>query len=344
MNKEYITYLNEKCKNMVINSSKNKKKAHNIDFIKTYNDCDKLLQYNFNLGMLKQCCKNFKLRVGGNKEELLVRLYAFLYLSKQSIKIQSLIRRKLTNKYIELHGPAFKDKSLCTNETDFLSMEELTNIPYNQFFSFKDEDGFIYGFDIISFNNLIYSSNGVIKNPYNRHNISNETINNLRSLLRLSVILKIDVTTKINNVYDELSVKQCLELRVVTLFQKMDELGNYTNSSWFMNLNIRQLNKLFRELMEVWCYRAPITMDIKQKICPPYGNPFGGYTNHTISTIQNIYELRKVILEVLEKLVFSGIDNDSKCLGAYYILGCLTLVSHEASVALSWLFQAFSYS
>ena len=49
-----------------------------------------------------------------------------------------------------MHGPAYINRSLCTNQTDFFTMNDLKNIPINQFFSFKDQDGFIYGFNIIS--------------------------------------------------------------------------------------------------------------------------------------------------------------------------------------------------
>lgn len=42
-------------------------------------------------------------------------------------------------------------------------MDNISEIPNEQFFSFKDEDGFIYGFDILSIHNLIYKCNGAIK-------------------------------------------------------------------------------------------------------------------------------------------------------------------------------------
>ena len=59
--------------------------------------------------------------------------------------------------------------------------------------------------------------------------------------------------------------------------------------------------------------------------------------------VENVDEVRKYILEIMEKLVTTGIDKDSKCLGAYYILGALTLVNNDAATSLPWLFQAVSY-
>jgi len=57
----------------------------------------------------------------------------------------------------------------------------------------------------------------------------------------------------------------------------------------------------------------------------------------------DINNVKKVILEVLEKLVNSGIDSDSKSLGAYYVLAALTLVNDDASTSLPWLFQSVSH-
>jgi hypothetical protein len=53
--------------------------------------------------------------------------------------------------------------------------------------------------------------------------------------------------------------------------------------------------------------------------------------------------IKKSVLTILERFVNSGIDQDSKALGSYYVLGALTLVNESAADALPWLFQSFSY-
>ena len=45
----------------------------------------------------------------------------------------------------------------------------------------------------------------------------------------------------------------------------------------------------------------------------------------------------------MEKMVNIGVDKDSKALGAYYVLGALTLVNEEAATSLPWLFQSVNY-
>jgi hypothetical protein len=59
-----------------------------------------------------------------------------------------------------------------------------------------------------------------------------------------------------------------------------------------------------------------------------------------LQTIENLDDVRKYNLEILEKFVNSGVDRDNKCLGTYYVLGALTLVSEDAATSLPWLFEA----
>jgi hypothetical protein len=62
-----------------------------------------------------------------------------------------------------------------------------------------------------------------------------------------------------------------------------------------------------------------------------------------VITEHNLDNVKKTILDVLEKIVNSGVDRDSKSLGAYYVLGALTLVNPDAATNIPWLFQSFSY-
>ena len=197
---DYFAHLCDKVtKNL--HSSKNLEK---IDLdpipIPNFNESYFLFRYKYSLPQLKIIAKSHKLKIAGSKSQLLSRIYSFLFLSNLSVKIQKIIRGYLERKYINLHGPAFKNKFLCTNTFDFLSMDELTSIPNQQFFSFKDDDGFIYGFDLLSLHNLIYKCNGVVKNPFNQQPLTSKVIENFRSFLRLSRIFKINICTENNSI------------------------------------------------------------------------------------------------------------------------------------------------
>jgi hypothetical protein len=341
---DYYSQLCDKLTNNV-NLSKKLEKIDDADiYIPKFGESEYLLRYNYNVNQLKLIAKTYKLKLSGNKPQLVSRIYAFLNLSYSAIKIQKIIRGCLQRKYVSFHGPAFTNKSLCTNAFDFLSMEPLTDIPNEQFFSFKDDDGFIYGFDLLSLYNLIYKSNGVVKNPFNTKPIGQKVIENFRSLLRLSRVFHVSICTEISDVTKEVSDKKSVELRALTLFQNIDALGNYSNAQWFLSLNRNMLIKFLRELVDIWSYRAPLTLETKRAICPPSGNPFQRMQNYNIlQTMENLDDVRKIILETLETLVTTGIDKDSKCLGAYYILGALTLVNSDAATSLPWLYQAVCY-
>jgi hypothetical protein len=45
-------------------------------------------------------------------------------------------------------------------------------------------------------------------------------------------------------------------------------------------------------------------------------------------------------LTIMETLIRDGINRDSRCLGANFILCALTLVNNDAAAALPWLFHS----
>ena len=313
-----------------------------IPTIKNYNE---ITTYNYNISQLKLIAKKYKLKISGNKHQLISRIYSYLYLSSYIIKIQKMFRGLLVKKYKNLHGPASTKRKLCTNANDFITMEPIEEISFHQFLSYKDVDGFIYGFDITSLHNLFLKSKDIdsVKNPYNRNIIPESVIKSIKSIIRLSRILKIYVNLHYEDDTQNISYEKAIELRALTLFQNIDALGNYSNPQWFLSLNRNQIIKFIRELCDIWNYRAQLSQETKHNICPQSGDPFRNLSMPYIYTEQNMFNVKKVVLEVLEKLVNTGIDKDSKSLGAYYVLGSLTLVNENAATSLPWLFQSFSY-
>jgi hypothetical protein len=342
---EYMANITSNCeKNMTIVKKPVKISEENIS-IPTINNYDEMTRYNYNVNQLKLIAKNYKLKISGNKNQLLTRIYSFLYFSSYIIKIQKIFRGIVARKYKLLHGPAAINRKLCTNTDDFVTMEPVEEINYHQFISYKDEDGFIYGFDIISLHNLFLKSQDIesIRNPYNRNLIPESVIKTIKSIIKLSRILKIHVNLHYEDDTESIPIEKMVELRALSLFQNIDALGNYSNSQWFLSLNRNQIIRFLRELADIWNYRAQITPETKRNICPPSGDPFRNLNMHYIHNEQNMTNVKKVVLEVLEKIVNSGVDRDSKALGACYVLGSLTLVNQEAATSIPWLFQSFGY-
>jgi len=340
---DYMNQIVSKCeKKMVL--FKNPLKINNdkisIPTIENYNE---ITRYNYSITQLKIFAKHYKLKISGNKSELISRIYSYLYFSSYIIKIQKNFRGLLARRYKELHGPACMERKLCANSSDCITMEPINEINFHQFLSYKDVDGFIYGFDIISLHNLYFKGNKEIKNPYNRNLLPDMVFKKIKTILRLSRILKIHINLLFEDDSQNVSSDKAIELRALSLFQTIDSLGNYSNPQWFLSLTRNQIIKFVRELADIWNYRTQLSQETKCNICPPNGDPFRNLSMPYIHTEGNMCNVKKVVLEVLEKLVNNGIDKDSKSLGAYYVLGALTLVNNEAATSLPWLFQSMSY-
>lgn len=340
---EYLNNITSKCKEKMPVVKKTTKVSDEKISIPTINTYNQLVYNNYNTTQLKKFAKHYKLKISGNKQQLTNRIHNYLYFSCYIIKIQKVFRRTLVKIYKDIHGPASFNRKICTNSNDFISMDPIEEINFHQFISYKDSDGFIYGFDINSLHNLFLKSGNEIKNPYNRNIIPESIFKNIRSLIRIGKILKININLNFEDDTKNLSNEKAIELRALTLFQSIDALGNYSNVNWFISLNRSQLIKLIRELLDIWNYRAQLSNQTKRNICPPIGDPFRSLSIQYINVEENLWNVKKVILEVLEKFVNSGLDKDSKALGAYYVLGALTLVNSEAATSLPWLFQSVNY-
>ena len=222
-------------------------------------------------------------------------------------------------------------------------MEDLKDIDTVQFFSITDQTGHVYGFDVISIWNLFLKNGKETTNPYNRLKFSDDVYDTLCIFLMYSQILKKNVELIIKNEEDEnMSPEKRNESRTLTLFQIMDDLGNYTDITWFLNLNSYQIIKFIRELIDIWCYRAQLSDNVKREICPPLGNPFCNININMLNTGWNLQELRKFALIIIERMVTTGINSGSQSLGTIYVLSALTLVNTNAANALPWLYQSVS--
>lgn len=340
---EYLIIIESKCKSQIPIVKKPSKVIDEKIIIPTNKSYNELIYNNYNASQLKSFAKYYKLKISGNKEQLVSRIYSYLYFSFYIIKIQKIFRGFLVKKYKSVHGPACFNRKICTNSDDFVSMDPIEEINFHQFISYKDIDGFIYGFDITSLHNLFLKSTGEIKNPYNRNQIPETLWKNIRYIIRLSKMLKININLTIDDDTKKVSNEKVIELKALSLFQIIDSLGNYSNANWFLSLNRLQLIKFIRELIDIWNYRAQLPIQTKRNICPPNGDPFRNLSIQYVNTEENLWNIKKVLLDVMEKFVNSGVDKDSKALGAYYVLGALTLVNQEAATSLPWLFQSLNY-
>lgn len=316
--------------------------------IPSFSDYKKIITEKYRIPELKQIASHYKLKnlSGKKKQELLDTIFNYLRESYYSCKLQRICRGYLVRKYVNLHGPGFLDRSKCVNSEDFYLMDELEKIDYTSFISFRDEiDGKIYGFHVLSLKKLILQNNTTnniqVSNPYTRNPLNINVITQLTDYIKLSKLLKIKISCDDEMINVKLTKKQRFNQRITNVFKAMDDLGNYTDISWFTSLttNIKHV-KFIKELHDIWAYRAQLTNEVKNKICN-FKDPFTNLGIMHANMINNNYDvLANISLTLIEKMVYSGIDQDSRSLGALYVLTSLTLVSPNAADAMPWLYNS----
>jgi hypothetical protein len=336
----------------------------------------------YKLTELKQLAKTYRLHITGTKPVIITRLDKYFRDSSMATRIQKIFRAYMVIRFLKLKGPGFKNRSICNNDTDFITMEPLLEIPDALFFSYTDKNSFIYGFNAASIVQSI-KNNPKLNNPYNREKMDEETIENAVIVYRLARVLfleirdeyeryqqspvqpvrptryapstnpQLDYRPSLNaaymnnhpeeqNRYRTIQEKRSrtINQRINNLFTEMDQLGNYTQISWFNNLDRAELIRLYRHIYEIWYYRGQLTHALRNNVCPfhePFNSVFQGPVSHNNVTFEQI---RTAALIVMENLVYCGVDEEYRKIGAFHALTGLTLVSRPARDAMPWLYES----
>jgi hypothetical protein len=346
---------------------------------------------------LKKIKAQYDFALSGNKKVLIDRIESYFKKDISSVAIQKRMRGIITRHTLLLRGPGLKNRNECVNKSDFYTLEPVDEITVENFFSYRDGKGFVYGFDIDSLKTLIKSKIHSIKNPYNRENMD-FILPDIQKIVRCTPFIHntgnpsihiipirtisndppsnqnrnqnqnhIQNQNQINNNYNNNQItprnltaefishvadtmtrmrqirERPIQDRITALFMEVDQLGNYTQSSWFSQLEPRDYIRYFRTLFDIWNYRAQLSFQTKQKICPIH-DPF---INVMYNRIQynnlSANELQNLCLTVMEDLVYSGVDTDSRMIGTFHMLSALTVVSIPARSNLMWLYESIAY-
>lgn len=232
------------------------------------------------------------------------------------IKIQARIR-----------GYLVRRRNKCINDEDFFTLEGKYDIPEIYFFSYVDNNGFEYCFDIRSFNKILETHP---INPYTLAPIPDYAIGKFKT--KILYLQSKNINFLIER--DKLPPEKEFEQKVIEIFHKYDMLDNYTNHLWFMRLSHYQLKELYKRAEDIWNYRAELTSMQKCRIVKD-GMAFN-INLYEISKFPNHKkrELQLILLKEMDRFVTEGVDESEKKLGALLILSALTQVSPDAAEAL----------
>lgn len=342
-----------------------------IDVVTVRSEMSKLT-----IPLLKGVCREFKLRVMGKKGELVERIVNNYERMLAGIVLHTRLKRALAVEWMSLHGPALFDKKSCVNDMDLMG-EDVVDIPLDQFFSFADS-GFKYAFDIATFGSLIVDGcdRKRIINPYTRDPLTVDVIRDYKQLLVLSALLgrnyrliHIDdanasaapqaqssaaehtqaTGTVINRTVvngtvdvDITMTEEDIDNEIGGVMYVVDSYGHYTDPAWVTGMSIFSLKEFVNDMVEIFNYRANLTRHAMTRIVSPSGvlvsNP--GMLRHLLRTINNIATIKQIALEVMKKLVLSGVEQGDRDLGTLYMLTALTLHAEGARTAMPWLYES----
>ena len=420
----------------IIMQRENNHYESNTMLLKNSRECDNIINYQeffnknialkkYKLPELKKMVKYYKLKVTGNKDVLIVRLQELFTQMKCANIIQKVFRSWIVRFSFKLRGEAFKNRNICINNSDFVTLDPLDEIPDELFYSYTDDTNNIYGFNINSLYQVLRTKTK-INNPYNRTSFDNKTVKNIISLYSIiqliyptykdeSNVIKFSSLSSVSsnnssmnslertntrpssnssrmsitsipqlptynpplqtienipmqnlistryfypnilnvNEYSDyvrrnlLKIldmrKQPVNARIQNLFMEIDNLGNYSQSSWFSNLDRNGLLVLYNWLKDIWCHRAQLSPEIKSNICPLF-DPFVNIFKQRIYINSVTYEqIQFVCFTVIENMVYSGIDEDHKKLGTLHALSALTIVSAGARNSMRWLYESITF-
>ena len=235
------------------------------------------------------------------------------------IRLQSFIRRKLIKDKIKYQGFAIFNRNLCRNDEDFYTYELKTEIDPVYFFSYQDPNKIYWCFDIRSLNKLIDMNYG---NPYTTEPIPDSTkqrvIDFTNNLREKNIQVHIPITEVIDR---KASVKQ----KLVDVFSQMEYAGYSCNVEWILGLNSQRLKRLYRELEDIWNYRAGLSNSVKKDIVPPNGQlfimPVADYMN-----CSTLLDLQEILVNELIKVLGARSPSDMNLAFMYIIIG-LSIVS-----------------
>ena len=290
------------------------------------------------------------------------------------ITLQRFIKKSLSNYKLKLLGPAINNRSLCVNDSDFFTLDELKDIPNDEFFSFKDEKNFIYGFHIDSITQLVFKSdehyfeqfkkkiknkqiiinnNSInlcyhqfikllcnhynkikVLNPYTRFLINNNTKFKIITLYAKKEY-DINKITTTNNDILPIDIKLFVKNKCLEIFQKIDLYGYQTDINWLYNQNTTILKIFYKKLALLWNFEFGLNHEGRYKIAQ---------TNHVFNNLHDImtsrfdkYNLLEKILEPVNIIVSNGATEPDRQNGCIIILYALAFINNRCILANPWL-------
>jgi hypothetical protein len=252
---------------------------------------------------------------------------------KSLIKVQSVVRKKILFTKIKYQGLSVLNRSICNNDEDFYTYDTKEDIDETYYFSYKDSHNNFWCFDIRSIKKLIDMNYG---NPYTMEPIPPRIKNIINDFIRYLQKRNIKITIDTTIITDrKLVVKQ----KFVDIFSQIEVSGYSCNIDRVLNLSVPRLKRLYRELEDIWNYRAGLSQQVKCNIAPPHGQLFVMPVHDYMLCTEKL-ELLEILGNELMKIMGATSPSDMNLGFMYFIMG-LSIVNQQCLMIHPWVHYAF---
>ena len=128
------------------------------------------------------------MHISGKKAVLIDRITTCFERIRNAVIVQKYTRKQFVKKILKKHKEFNEQRSHCTNNTDFSTMEPLHEISNEYFYCYTDIDNFVYGFDITSLISMLRSTRKLF-NPYTRTPFTRKHKNEIIHIYNLSLLV-----------------------------------------------------------------------------------------------------------------------------------------------------------
>lgn len=241
---------------------------------------------------------------------------------------QNIWTNDLDIKNAELSGPAFYNICIASDQIDIISLETLWKLNEKNeridacefdkklLFSFEDNKH-TRCLNIKSLYGMI--KKGIYNNPFTNEPLKQEILNRINQKIKLLEDHGISLT---NN--QIVTKDQNLTLKITDVFSKYDNFGLFLDVKWFTSFSIKNLKSIFNEGNKMWTAFKEDNIIVAKNINPQ----LDGFDSN-IDEIKDIYQMQMILLDQFDKFISSGINDVSKKMGGYVVIGALCYVSKE---------------
>ena len=288
------------------------------------------------------------------------------------VKLQRWIRHNLQAFNKRLHGT---QRARVVNDSDFVSLDDIKDIPDKDFITLEDGHSFVYGFNLDSVVDLIlktdetflelfkkqsvgfcyrqYVSNLYnhynkikINNPYTRDLLPSEFKLRVFQLHAINIFkaMKTKLPTQSNTLCVGASagtnasdLRQRVRNKCFAIFQKIDMFGYITDISWLMDENVKNLKFFYKKLALQWNLEFGLNNTARYRIARTHNLFSQSHLQDIIQSRADKYNLLDKILESVNILVSNGETDGDHNTGCILILYALAAINPRCVEANPWL-------